>query len=68
MENYFNALSWLLGDYFGHCPGLYLFNHLANLSPSSIYVYLFIHPTENWAFTPLNFNATHLTEIALCIS
>jgi len=46
-----------------YCPNLYLFNHVANLSPSSIYLYLFTHPTENWAFSPLNFNATHLTEI-----
>ncbi|CAF3731132.1 unnamed protein product [Adineta steineri] len=62
-KNYFNALSWLLGDYYGHCPNLFLFNHVATLSSSSIYVYFFIHATENWAFSPLKFNATHLTEI-----
>jgi para-nitrobenzyl esterase len=62
-KNYFNAFTWLIGDYLGHCSNLYLFNHLANLSLSSIYVYFFIHPTENWAFTSLHFNATHLTEI-----
>ena len=33
------------------------------MTSSSIYVYFFIHPTENWPFAPLNFNATHLTEI-----
>jgi para-nitrobenzyl esterase len=62
-KDYFNAFSWLFGDYFINCPSLYLFNHLATISSSSIYVYFFIHPTENWAFTPLHFNATHLTEI-----
>ena len=59
-KNYFNAFAWLFGDYYIHCPNFYLFNHV---STSSIYVYLFIHPSENWAFTPLHFNATHLTEI-----
>jgi para-nitrobenzyl esterase len=60
-KNYFNAFTWLIGDYLCNCPTFYFFNHL---SSSSIYVYFFIHPSENWAFTPLNFNATHLTEIA----
>jgi carboxylesterase type B len=62
-KDYFNAFSWLFGDYFINCPSILFFNHLANLSSSSIYAYFFIHPTENWAFTPLHFNATHLTEI-----
>ncbi|UJR09054.1 hypothetical protein I4U23_013302 [Adineta vaga] len=62
-QNYFKAFSWLIGDYLSNCPSIYLFNHLAQLSPSSIYAYFFIHPTENWAFSPLHFNATHITEI-----
>ena len=63
-KDYFNAFAWLLSDYYCNCPTFYLFNHLASITSSSIYVYYFIHPTENWAFTPFNLNATHLTEIA----
>ncbi|CAF4892464.1 unnamed protein product [Rotaria sp. Silwood1] len=62
-KDYFNAFSWLIADYYCYCPSFYLFNYLATISSSSIYVYLFIHPSENWIFTPLHFNATHLTEI-----
>ncbi|CAF1019238.1 unnamed protein product [Adineta ricciae] len=62
-RNYFKAFSWLIGDYLSHCANIYLFNHLTKLSPASLYAYFFIHPTENWAFSPLNFNATHITEI-----
>ena len=62
-KDYFNAFAWLFGDYHLTCPNLYLFNYLASMTSSSIYVYFFIHPTENWPFAPLNFNATHLTEI-----
>ena len=61
-KDYFTALTWLFGDYYLHCPITYLFNHLTQWS-SSNYAYFFTHPTENWAFTPFHFNATHLTEI-----
>jgi len=62
-KNYFNAVSWLLGDYYLNCPIIYVLNHTAAYSSASIYAYRFLHPTINWAFTPLNFNATHLSEI-----
>ena len=63
-KDYFNAFAWLFGDYHLTCANLYLFNHVASLASSPIYVYFFIHPTENWAFTPFNLNATHFTEVA----
>lgn len=62
-KNYFNALTWLLGDYYLSCPNVYLFDHLSTMSSSEIYAYFFVHPTEYWVFSLLNFNATHLTEI-----
>ncbi|CAF3862494.1 unnamed protein product [Rotaria sp. Silwood1] len=61
-KDYFTALTWLFGDYYIHCPTVFLFNYLAVWS-SSIYAYFFVHATENWAFTPFHFNASHLTEI-----
>ncbi|CAF3368874.1 unnamed protein product [Rotaria socialis] len=61
-KDYFTALTWLFGDYYIHCPTLFLFDYLSVWS-SSIYAYFFVHATENWAFTPFHFNASHLTEI-----
>lgn len=61
-KDYFTALTWLFGDYYIHCPTVFLFDYLTDWS-SSVYAYFFVHPTETWVFTPFHFNATHLTEI-----